>query len=136
MFSEGYRATAGWLIVSGRTRILIFEGGTHTLQAKSLGPGELFGLHCPIALSWSRTAPRSAARLPGKISRLLASALTDFYRRRAAAPKDAAPAQFHVLQRFASSVNLHLHGHAVISDGVFRLDSDILRFSAPRRPPR
>ena len=35
--------------------------------------------------------------LPGEISGLLAQALTDFYRRRAAAPKDAAPAQFHVL---------------------------------------
>ena len=48
---------------------------------------------------------------------LRASALTDFYRQRAAAPKDAAPAQFHILQRFGSSVNLHLHDHAVVSDG-------------------
>jgi hypothetical protein len=74
------------------------------------------------------------ARLPGEISRLLAAALTDFYRRSAAAPEDAAPAQFHVLQRFGSSVNLHLHDHAVASDGVFRLNNGVLRFkSAP--PP-
>ena len=74
------------------------------------------------------------ARLPGEISRLLAQALTDFYLRRCGAPKDAAPAQFHVLQRFGSSVNLHLHDHAVVSDGVFRLDDGVLRFaSAP--PP-
>ncbi len=72
--------------------------------------------------------------LPGEISGLLAQALTDFYRRRAAAPEDAAPAQFHVLQRFGSSVNLHLHDHAVVSDGVFSLDNGTLRFtSAP--PP-
>ena len=74
------------------------------------------------------------ARLPGEISRLLAEALTDFYRRRAAAPKDAAPAQFHVLQRFGSSVNLHLHDHAVVSDGMFRLDKGVLRFSAAPPP--
>ncbi len=54
------------------------------------------------------------ARLPGEISRLLALALTDFYVQRCVAPKDAAPAQLHVLQRFGSSVNLHLHDHAVV----------------------
>ena len=68
------------------------------------------------------------ARLPGEISRILAEALTDFYRRRCGAPKDAAPAQFHVLQRFGSSVNLHLHDHAVVSDGVFSLKNGVLRF--------
>ena len=68
------------------------------------------------------------ARLPGEISRILALTLTEFYRRRCAAPKDAAPAQFHVLQRFGSSVNLHLHDHAVVSDGVFSLKNDVLRF--------
>jgi hypothetical protein len=73
-------------------------------------------------------------RLPGEISRLLAETLTDFHLRRAAAPKDAAPAQFHVLQRFGSSVNLHLHDHAVVSDGVFRLDNGVLRFSAAPPP--
>ncbi len=48
VFSEGDRATAGWLIVSGRVRILIFAGGTRTLQAEALGPGELFGLYCRL----------------------------------------------------------------------------------------
>jgi hypothetical protein len=74
------------------------------------------------------------ARLPGEISRLLAETLTDFHLRRAAAPKDAAPAQFHVLQRFGSSVNLHLHDHAVVSDGVFRLDNGVLHFSTAPPP--
>lgn len=48
VFSEGDRATAGWLIREGRVRILIFAGGTRTLQAESLGPGELFGLYCRL----------------------------------------------------------------------------------------
>jgi CRP-like cAMP-binding protein len=48
IFAEGDRATAGWLIVSGRVRILIFAGGTRTLQAESLGPGEIFGLYCRL----------------------------------------------------------------------------------------
>ena len=70
------------------------------------------------------------ARLAGEISRILAETLTVFYRRRCGAPKDAAPAQFHVLQRFGSSVNLHLHDHAVVSDGSFSLDDGLLRFHA------
>lgn len=48
VFSEGDRATAGWLIVEGRVRILIFAGGTRTLQAESLGPGQLFGVYCRL----------------------------------------------------------------------------------------
>lgn len=67
-------------------------------------------------------------RLAGEISRLLAQALSDFHRRRCGALKDAAPAQLHVLQRFGSSVNLHLHDHAVVSDGVFDLEGGLLRF--------
>lgn len=48
VYTEGDRATAGWLIVEGRVRILIFAGGTRTLQAEALGPGELFGLYCRL----------------------------------------------------------------------------------------
>lgn len=48
VFSEGDRATAGWLILEGRVRILIFAGGTRTLQAEALGPGEVFGLYCRL----------------------------------------------------------------------------------------
>ncbi|UPT75390.1 MAG: transposase [Elusimicrobiota bacterium] len=60
------------------------------------------------------------ARLPGEISRLLAETLTDFHLRRGAAPKDAAPAQFHVLQRFGSSVNLHRpHGGFSLDGGTY-----------------
>ena len=74
------------------------------------------------------------ARLPGEISRLLAGALTDFHLRRCVAPKDSAPAQLHVLQRFGSSVNLHLHDHAVVSDGVFSLEGGCLRFQGVPPP--
>lgn len=48
VFSEGDRAVAGWLIVEGRVRILIFAGGTRTLQAEALGPGQLFGVYCRL----------------------------------------------------------------------------------------
>lgn len=48
IFSEGDRAVAGWLIVEGRVRILIFAGGTRTLQAEALGPGQLFGVYCRL----------------------------------------------------------------------------------------
>ena len=48
VFSDGDRAAAGWLIVEGRVRILIFAGGTRTLQAEALGPGDLFGLYCRL----------------------------------------------------------------------------------------
>jgi hypothetical protein len=72
------------------------------------------------------------ARLAGEISRILAETLTVFYRRRCGAPKDAAPTQLHVLQRFGSSVNLHLHDHAVVSDGSFSMADGRLRFHAAR----
>lgn len=42
---------------------------------------------------------------------------------RARAPQDAAPAQMHAIQRFGSSVNLHIHDQAVVSDGAFAVDT-------------
>lgn len=47
---------------------------------------------------------------------------------RARAPQDAAPAQMHAIQRFGSSVNLHIHDQAVVSDGAFAVDRGVLRF--------
>ncbi len=74
------------------------------------------------------------ARLAGEIDRILARTLTGWCRRKSGAPKGAAPAQFHALQRFGSSVNLHLHVHAAVSDGCFAWDGGTLRFH-PAPPP-
>lgn len=49
VFAEGDPAEASWLVREGRARILIFAGGTRTLQAESLGPGAMFGLYCRLA---------------------------------------------------------------------------------------
>jgi hypothetical protein len=74
------------------------------------------------------------ARLAGEIDSILARTLTSFYRKRSKAPKGAAPAQFHALQRFGSSVNLHVHVHAALSDGCFSFDGGALRYH-PAPPP-
>ena len=72
VFTEGDRATAGWLILTGRVRILIFAGGTRTLQAESLGPGELFGLYCrlgsraPYTCTAVAEGPLTAVRIPDR----------------------------------------------------------------------
>ena len=74
------------------------------------------------------------ARLAGEVARILGSVLSERLHRRSGAPQDAAPAQMHAIQRFGSSVNLHIHDHAVVSDGAFALEGGRLRFySAP--PP-
>ncbi|MFI5348247.1 MAG: transposase zinc-binding domain-containing protein, partial [Elusimicrobiota bacterium] len=74
------------------------------------------------------------ARLAGEIDAILARTLTSFYQKRSQAPKAAAPAQFHAIQRFGSAVNLHVHVHAALSDGCFSFDGGTLRYhSAP--PP-
>lgn len=76
------------------------------------------------------------ARLAGEVARILGSILTDRILRRSGAPKGAAPAQLHAIQRFGSSVNLHIHDHAVASDGVFALEDGRLRFyPAPAPSP-
>ncbi len=68
-------------------------------------------------------------RPPSEMSRILGEQLTKFYQERTKAPEDSAPAQIHVMQRFGSKVNLHVHIHAVVSDGVFGLENGILRFT-------
>lgn len=56
--------------------------------------------------------------------------------RRPGAPQGSAPAQMHAIQRFGSSVNLHIHDHAVVSDGAFAVDGGVLRFyPAPAPSP-
>ena len=76
--------------------------------------------------------------LAGEISRLLAASLGRFYRDQAAKssasallPEVAQPAQIHVIQRFGAKVNLHVHTHAVVSDGVFALNGKGMLFFAP-----
>lgn len=59
------------------------------------------------------------ARLAGEINRILRKTLSDYYRRVCGQGAEASPAQIDVLQRFGSSVNLHVHIHSVVSDGVF-----------------
>jgi hypothetical protein len=70
-------------------------------------------------------------RLPGELSSILARALTRHYARNA--PKGAVPAQMHAIQRFGSRVNLHVHVHAVVSDGSFTLQDGVLKFH-PAQP--
>jgi diadenosine tetraphosphate (Ap4A) HIT family hydrolase len=73
-------------------------------------------------------------RLPGELSRILAMQLNHFYERKAV--KGAVPAQFHVVQRFGSKVNLHVHVHvhAVVSDGAFTLVDGVLKFHPAPEP--
>ncbi|MBI3551613.1 MAG: transposase [Elusimicrobia bacterium] len=75
-------------------------------------------------------------RLQAELSRIMGEQLTRFYRGRLNGPGESAPAQFHVIQRFGSKVNLHVHVHAVVSDGVFQVEEGVLRFlPAPPLPP-
>ncbi len=71
-------------------------------------------------------------RLPGELSALLARLLTRFYASKA--PAGAAPAQLHAIQRFGSRVNLHVHVHAVVSDGAFAFEGGVLRFHPAPQP--
>jgi len=73
-------------------------------------------------------------RLIGAIDEIFARTLTDFHRRRSGAPEGAAPAQFHAIQRFGSSVNLHVHVHAALSDGCFSFDGGELKFHPAPSP--
>lgn len=66
--------------------------------------------------------------LSGELSRILADVLARFYGDRTGANAQASPAQVHMVQRFGSKVNLHVHVHAVASDGTFELEEGRLRF--------
>ena len=74
------------------------------------------------------------ARLAGEVTRILGEVLTARLVSRSHAPRGAAPAQFHALQRFGATVNLHIHDHAVVSDGAFALEEGLLRFYPAPEP--
>ncbi|MDE2291958.1 MAG: transposase [Elusimicrobia bacterium] len=67
----------------------------------------------------------------GELARILAGELGRYYSSKCG---EGSPAQIHFLQRFGSVVNLHLHDHAVTSDGAFRLSKGRLDF-VPAGPP-
>jgi hypothetical protein len=58
-------------------------------------------------------------RLAGEVNRILRKILGVYYRRACGGGERSSPAQIDVLQRFGSKINLHLHIHSVVSDGVF-----------------
>ncbi|MBI4423332.1 MAG: transposase [Elusimicrobia bacterium] len=58
----------------------------------------------------------------------LTAVLTSFYREQAGSSPDSAPALLAFVQRFGSSINLHIHWHLVVSDGTFALEDGRLRF--------
>lgn len=53
--------------------------------------------------------------LPGLLSKIFAAEISRFITRRAG----AAPAQMHFIQRFGGALNLHIHVHALVTDGGF-----------------
>lgn len=72
--------------------------------------------------------------LSGELSRILADALARLYRDRSGTNTHASPAQVHMVQRFGSKINLHVHVHAVVSDGVFVLEEGRLKFHPAAEP--
>ncbi len=62
--------------------------------------------------------------LAGEVCRMLTSELSRCYLELTDSPAGAAPAGIFVVQRFGSAVNLHVHIHAVISDGTFDSTTD------------
>ena len=53
--------------------------------------------------------------LAGQLSKIFAREIDRFLRKNGG----GAPAQLHFIQRFGGSLNLHIHVHAVVSDGLF-----------------
>ena len=98
-------------------------------------------LPCVPYRQWVLTVPKRLRyfvnrnpALSGELSRILAGTLARFYRSRARADRDSAPGQYHAIQRFGSKVNLHVHVHAVVSDGVFALEGGTLKFHPAPTP--
>ncbi|MCX5785632.1 MAG: transposase [Elusimicrobia bacterium] len=58
--------------------------------------------------------------LPGELSRVFAKEISRFLRGKAS----GTPIQLHFVQRFGGELNLHIHIHAVVSDGVFNPGED------------
>ena len=57
--------------------------------------------------------------LAGQLSKIFAHEINSFLCR----DNTGTPAQLHFIQRFGGALNLHVHVHAVVSDGVFNLGS-------------
>jgi hypothetical protein len=60
--------------------------------------------------------------LAGYLSKLLAREINRQIKAKAA----GVPAQLHFIQRFGGALNLHIHVHAVVSDGAFSLKDGLL----------
>ncbi len=60
--------------------------------------------------------------LAGELSRIFADEINRFLCQNTA----GTPAQLHFIQRFGGALNLHIHVHAVVSDGVFSLTMNVL----------
>ncbi len=60
--------------------------------------------------------------LAGYLSKLLAREINRYLKQKAA----GVPAQLHFIQRFGGALNLHIHIHAVVSDGTFILENNAL----------
>jgi len=60
--------------------------------------------------------------LAGHLSKLLAGEINRYLKQKAA----GVPAQLHFIQRFGGALNLHIHIHAVVSDGTFILETNAL----------
>ncbi|PIU19819.1 MAG: hypothetical protein COT18_05475, partial [Elusimicrobia bacterium CG08_land_8_20_14_0_20_59_10] len=60
--------------------------------------------------------------LAGGLSRIFAEEINRFLCQSAT----GTPAQLHFIQRFGGALNLHIHVHAVVSDGVFSLKMNVL----------
>jgi hypothetical protein len=74
------------------------------------------------------------SHLVGQINRILTAEITAFYRDQAGSSPDSAPALLGFVQRFGSSINLHIHWHLVVSDGTFTTQDGRLSFR-PAPPP-
>ena len=62
------------------------------------------------------------SELAGRLSKIFAREINRFLCRNSA----GMPSQLHFIQRFGGALNLHIHVHAVVSDGVFNLKTNVL----------
>jgi hypothetical protein len=60
--------------------------------------------------------------LAGQLSKIFAREINRFLCRN----NPGTPAQLHFIQRFGGALNLHIHVHAVVSDGVFNLKTNVI----------
>lgn len=60
--------------------------------------------------------------LAGELSRIFAGEINRFL----CQTTTGTPAQLHFIQRFGGALNLHIHVHAVVSDGVFHLKTNAI----------